>query len=90
MRLLLASLLILAGCGGDDPDPHAVGACDTWTDNQGNPFTGMCEAACEKPPANTGATCDTVVKLACVSFEFGDADGCCVADGSTIRFYECQ
>ena len=90
MRFLLVSLLILAGCGGDDPDPHAAATCEGWTDNQGAPFTGTCEAACAKPPANTGETCDTTAKLACVSFAFGGSEGCCVADATAIKFFECQ
>jgi hypothetical protein len=91
MRILLASLFVLAACGGDDPDPHAVGACDGWLDNLGQPFTGMCEAACESPPVSTGESCDTVARLGCPSFAFGeDVEGCCIADGTTIRFYECQ
>lgn len=90
MRLLIASLLALAACGGSDPDPHVVGACDGWLDNLGNPFVGMCEAACDTPPASTGNSCDTVARLGCPSFTFGDVDGCCIVDGETIRFYECQ
>lgn len=90
MRTAIVSLLFLAACGGSDADPHAVGTCEGWTDNQGNPFTGMCEAACAKPPASTGNTCDTVARLNCGSFDFEGSDGCCVPDGTTIRFYECQ
>lgn len=90
MRLLIASLLIVVGCGGSDSDPHVVGACDGWTDNQGNPFAGMCEAACASPPQATGNMCDTVVRLGCPSFEADATEGCCIQDGTTIRFVECQ
>jgi hypothetical protein len=90
MRTLLLSFVLLAACGGSDPDPHAVGACEGWTDNQGNPFVGMCEAACDMPPVSTGKMCDTVARLGCAQFEFSGTDGCCVPDGTTIRFYECQ
>jgi hypothetical protein len=90
MRLILASLLLVAGCGGDDQDPHAVGACQGWTDNQGNPFTGTCEAACTKPPTATGRSCDTVKKLGCAAFTFSGNDGCCLEEDTVIRFYECQ
>ena len=90
MRSAILSLLFLAACGGDDSDPHVVGACEGWTDNQGNAFTGTCEAACASPPASTGDVCDTVARLNCGSFSFGGAEGCCVADDTVIRFYECQ
>ena len=90
MRFMIFAVLLAAGCGGSGEDPHTVGSCDGWTDNQGNPFTGMCEAACKSPPASTGRTCDTVVRLNCAAFEFDGGDGCCVEDGMTIRFYECQ
>jgi len=90
MRSLLLGLVILAACGGSDADPHVLGACEGWTDNQGNPFTGMCEAACTMPPPSTGRTCDTVARLNCGSFSFDDTEGCCVPDATTIKFYECQ
>jgi len=89
VRISIPLLFVLAACGSE-ADPHVVGACDGWTDNQGNPFTGMCEAACRKPPMNTGKSCDTVVQLACVAFNFDSSEGCCIADGTTIRFYDCQ
>jgi hypothetical protein len=89
MRSLLLSLVVLAACGGSK-DPHVVGACEGWTDNAGNPFNGMCEAACTKPPPVTTLTCDTVARLNCARFDFDGTDGCCVDDGDTIRFYECQ
>ena len=90
MRATIFALVLLAGCGGSDTDPHTVGTCDGWTDNQGNPFTGMCEAACTKPPPSTGNACDTVKELNCNAFEFEGTDGCCIQDDTTIRFYECQ
>lgn len=86
--LLLAAVTSLAACG-DDPDPHALGVCEGWVDNLGNEFTGMCEAACESPPASTGNSCDTVVQLNCAAFTFEGIDGCCITEGTTIRFYEC-
>lgn len=89
MRLSILALVLFTACGGSDADPHVVGACEGWSDNQGNPFMGMCEAACTSPPINTGLVCDTVVKLNCVAFEFGNSTGCCIQDGETIRFYEC-
>jgi hypothetical protein len=90
MRLLGLTFFILTACGGDEPDPHVVGACEGWTDNQGNPFTGVCEAACEAPPSSTGMTCDTTAGLNCAAFTFSNVDGCCIPDGTTIRFYECE
>lgn len=89
MRHVLVCLVLFAACGGSDEDPHAIGVCEGWVDNLGNPFTGECEAACKKPPASTGDTCDTMVRLNCMAFEFGDERGCCIADGSTIQFHEC-
>ena len=87
---MLVALLVLAACGDSDTVPHVVGACDGWTDNQGNPFTGMCEAACTMPPPATGDVCDTVKKLDCAAFTVDDVDGCCIQDDTTIRFVECQ
>ena len=91
---LFASLLLLAvtsACGGDDADPHGITTCSGWTDNQGNAFTGQCEAACSSPPVSTGEQCDTVAMLGCASFTFSGVDGCCVPDtaSNTIKFYEC-
>ena len=87
---LLAVLLVAAACGGDDgADPHVVGTCSGWVDNQGNPFTGQCEAACMTRPASTGTSCDTVKELGCMSFTFSGTLGCCLQDTTTIRFYEC-
>jgi hypothetical protein len=85
----LLAVLALAACGGDDADPHAPATCVGWVDNQGNPITGTCEAACAMPPASTGDSCDTVKQLNCAKFEFSGQDGCCLADGDTIKFYEC-
>jgi hypothetical protein len=34
--------------------------------------------------------CDTVARLGCAQFAFSGVDGCCVPDGDTIRFFECQ
>lgn len=90
MRLTILALFLLTACGGSDDDPHVVGACVGWSDNQGNPFTGMCEAACEGPPASTGMTCDTAGGLNCAAFEFAGTEGCCIQDDTTIRFYECE
>jgi hypothetical protein len=90
MRFMIFAVLLATGCGGSGEDPHAIGSCEGWTDNQGNPFVGMCEAACKSPTASTGRTCDTVARLNCAAFEFDGDDGCCVEDGTTIRFYECQ
>ena len=90
VRIAIISFLVLAACGGSESDPHAIGACEGWTDNLGNPFTGMCEAACRTPPVATGTTCDTVVRLGCAAFDFEGSQGCCVEDSQTIRFYECQ
>jgi len=87
----LALLLLWVACGSD-PDPHVLGTCQGWTDNQGNPFTGQCEAACTSPPQSTGMTCDTKVQLNCAAFNFTDeVRGCCIPDttGSPIRFVEC-
>lgn len=90
MRFSLISLLFIAGCGGSDTDAHAVGACEGWLDNQGNPYTGMCEAACKTPPTSTGMVCDTVARLGCAAFSFDGTDGCCIEESATIKFYECQ
>jgi hypothetical protein len=90
MRLAsLLAVLALSACGGDDADPHAASTCVGWTDNQGNPITGACEAACMSPPASTGDACDTVKQLNCAKFEFSGEDGCCIQDGDTIKFFEC-
>lgn len=88
MRCLV--LMLLVACGGSDADPHAIGPCEGWLDNLGNPFTGQCEAACRTQPASTGEACDTVRVLNCAKFTFDGTDGCCVRDDDTIRFYECQ
>jgi hypothetical protein len=92
-NLLVSAVLCLAACGGDDADPHVVGACTGWVDNQGTAFTGQCEAACMTPPASTGQSCDTTKQLNCMKFSFSGVQGCCIEDGqgtgTTIRFYEC-
>lgn len=87
----LALLLLVVACGSEDP--HALGPCQGWTDNLGNPFTGQCELACKTPPQNTQMTCDTTAQLNCTAFEFDDLRGCCVPDvngGTPIRFFECH
>lgn len=91
MRHTLVVLVLLgaAACGGDDADPHTVTTCTGWTDNNGNPFTGSCEAACSSPPASTGKMCDTTARLGCAEFTFSGEDGCCIQEGTTIKFYEC-
>ena len=84
--------LAAAACGGgDDADAHVVGACVGWTDNQGNAYTGMCEAACKMPPASTGKTCDTPAQLNCNAFSSSGANGCCVPStvDNQIKFVEC-
>lgn len=89
MRRLAISLLLLVACGSD-ADPHVVGACTGWTDNMGNPYTGQCEAACHKPPAASGHTCDTSLQLNCIKFDFDGTDGCCVPTAdNVIKFAEC-
>jgi hypothetical protein len=87
----IALLLFLVACGGDDADPHALGACVNWTDNLGSAYTGMCEAACKSPPVSTGKVCDTKVQLNCVAIEFSGEDGCCVPSSADnqIKFVEC-
>jgi hypothetical protein len=87
----IALLLLLVACGGDDGDPHVLGACVGWTDNQGSAFTGMCEAACKSQPKAAGVTCDTAVQLNCSAFEFSGVDGCCVpiSADNQIKFVEC-
>ena len=88
MRLICVFFL-LAACG-DSQDPHALVACQGWVDNQGNPFTGMCETACKTKPQISGNTCDTVKELGCNAIDFEGTRGCCLQDGETIKFYECQ
>jgi len=90
MRRLASCLLFLSlvACGSD-PDPHAPATCSGWTDNLGNPFTGQCEAACAMPPASTGNACDTTQQLNCAEFDYEGIDGCCIQDGTTIKFFEC-
>lgn len=87
---LLSILLALTACGSDPADPHVLGVCEGWVDNQGNEFSGMCEAACTRQPASTGETCDTVAGLNCAAFDFDGIDGCCIVQGDTIRFVECS
>jgi len=89
MRRLALLILFAAACGGSDSDPHQLGACEGWTDNLGNPFTGQCELACKKPPASTGQTCDTTIQLNCAAFDFEGTKGCCVPQMTTIKFAEC-
>ena len=86
---IVGALLVL-GCGSD-PDPHAPTTCNGWVDNQGNPITGQCEAACERPPTNTGDLCDTVAMLQCPVVDFSGTRGCCVqdVDAMVIKFHEC-
>jgi len=81
--------LCLIGCGSD-PDPHALGECVGWTNNDGTPFTGMCEAACKMKPASTGITCNTDVLNNCNEFKFGDVKGCCIPGATEIKFAECD
>ena len=82
-------MVLFVACGSD-PDPHELGPCQGWVDNQGNPFTGQCESACRTPPASTGMTCDTVALLNCSAFMVDDVRGCCVPEQSgPIRFVEC-
>lgn len=87
----IALLLLLVACGGDDADPHVLGACVGWTDNTGSAYNGMCEAACKMHPASTGKTCDTPVQLNCSAFEFSGTDGCCIPStaDNQIKFVEC-
>ena len=88
LRGVLLTLVFVA-CGSD-PDPHELGACEGWKDNQGNPITVQCEAACRTPPMATGTSCDTLVQMMCNAFEFDHVRGCCVQDQSgPIRFAEC-
>ena len=89
VRLILASLALTACGGSESEDAHAVGACDGWTNNDGSPFTGMCEAACASPPPDTGTSCDTHKALGCRSSTFGDLEGCCIAEMGTIVYFEC-
>lgn len=86
----LALLILFAACGGSASDPHVLGACEGWSDNLGNPFTGMCELACKKPPTASGSTCDTPLQLNCNAFDFEGTKGCCVPQGTTIKFAECS
>lgn len=79
----------MIGCGSD-PDPHALGACVGWTNNDGTPFTGMCEAACKMKPGSTGMTCNTDVQNNCNAFKFGDVRGCCIPGQTEITFAECD
>ena len=81
--------LCLIGCGSD-PDPHVLGECVGWTNNDGSPFTGMCEAACKMKPASTGMTCNTDIQSNCNAFKFGDVRGCCVAGQTEVKFAECD
>lgn len=92
MRSLFAlALMSVVACGGDPADPHAAATCSGWVDNQGNAFTGTCEAACAMPPANTGTACDTAGGLNCPAFTFDEEiNGCCIQNNGTIRFYECE
>ena len=85
-------LALVLACGSNGDDPHVLGTCTDWTDTQGNPFEGQCEAACAKPPTTAGEPCDTRAQLNCNSFEFGDVRGCCVQDPmmGPIRFHECE
>jgi len=89
MRLKILAFFLLAACGSD-ADPHELGACEGWLDNMGNPFVGMCEAGCKKPPRLEGTSCDTVASAGCASFSFSGNEGCCIAQASTIKFFECQ
>lgn len=89
----VALLFFLVACGGDDgADPHVLTTCEGWLDNTGAPYTGMCETACKKQPANTGIRCDTPVQLNCAAFEFSGTDGCCVPStaDNQIKFVECS
>jgi hypothetical protein len=88
MARLTLILAALAACGSD-ADPHAVGGCTGWTNNDGSPFTGMCEAACATKPADSGTSCDTRKMLGCGSSKFEELEGCCIADMGTIVFFEC-
>jgi isopropylmalate/homocitrate/citramalate synthase len=83
------ALLALALIACSDPDPHAIAACDGWTNNDGTPFTGQCEAACASPPEVSGNVCDTTQQLKCNKIEFGNSDGCCIPDQGNIVFFEC-
>lgn len=86
---LIALSLLLAACGGDDKDPHAITTCSGWTDNSGNPINGDCEAACQVPPITNQETCDTTARLGCAEFVFSGENGCCIPENGIIKFYEC-
>ena len=92
MRTLVISIWLIA-CGSD-PDPHTLGECVGWTNNDGSPFTGECEAACKMKPTSTGTTCNTIPELNCAAFKFSGVQGCCVFQGQsgqmTIIFAECN
>jgi len=88
MRTLVLSLCLIA-CGSD-PDPHQLGDCVGWVNNDGSPFTGQCELACKMKPASTGMTCNTIPLNDCNEFKFNDTHGCCVVQQQTIIFAECN
>jgi hypothetical protein len=79
---------LVAACG-EDADPHTITTCMGWTDNLGNPYTGMCEAACASRPTLTNLTCDTIEQLGCGEFTFSGINGCCIEKEGTIKFFEC-
>ena len=89
MRLKILAFFVFAACGSD-ADPHELGVCEGWRDNMGNPFVGMCEAGCKKPPTLRGESCDTTAMAGCASFSFDGTDGCCIAQATTIKFFECR
>ncbi|MCW5804203.1 MAG: hypothetical protein KIT31_17655 [Deltaproteobacteria bacterium] len=84
-----ALLLVALTLACSDPDPHALGTCTGWTNNDGTPFTGQCEAACESPPLNTGNTCDTTKQLKCSRHDFEGFRGCCIPDQGNVVYFEC-
>jgi hypothetical protein len=94
----LASSLVAGVVACSSPDPHAVGPCEGYLDLTGQPFTGTCEAACQKAgsngaaPTGMGGTCEAVHGsgtsqkfITCgMTFQFdGDLPGCCATGTGT-------
>ncbi len=95
MRAIMVGLVLVSCASSPRPDLHEVVACDsTWNNS---PSSTTCELACETyPPDRSVAPCGapppSITRAGCFTpyKTFDGITGCCyLADGPTIRFYEC-
>jgi hypothetical protein len=80
-------VLLLTGCGGDEPGPHDELDCDaTWSSG-----AAACERACTVKPPMAGERCPAVGLGVCyLAADFNGELGCCGLDGNVIRWTPCD